>query len=409
MFICCYWFFISDNSLETYAYYLDDNGNIQSSNLWSLNSSYSISSDGYIVYNNELLLSSGTYTFTFDFTGSSAVADFRLYTLYEDQPIYDKVFTIVNGINSFTFTLNSNTTKILWYSNATGSYTNLMLNSGSSAIVYEPYGKVWYSSQGNYSPLFKVLNGTTARAYNSNITDLQTLLNTTPTMTEVVNWSSSYGWSSGSISNIQHAILDASQGDPFFRVNRPIILLSLNTPLVVDNLTFYRIDNNQIRYIYLYFFDGSMESVSIADSSDVSTKYVNWYNYNNKALSYIAFDCEPGYDMVTDISQPSYSMVYADGYDAGSSDGYKEGYQMGLKDGSNGGYQLGYDRGKQDGIQIGSNQSNTLYGMVIAVVDAPINIFKSIFNFDILGINIVGIVFGIITLLLIIYLIKKLL
>lgn len=47
--------------------------------------------------------------------------------------------------------------------------------------------------------------------------------------------------------------------------------------------------------------------------------------------------------------------------------------------------------------------------MIIAIVDAPIDIFKHVFNFDILGINLVGITFGIITLLVIVWLIKKLL
>lgn len=43
------------------------------------------------------------------------------------------------------------------------------------------------------------------------------------------------------------------------------------------------------------------------------------------------------------------------------------------------------------------------------IVDAPIDIIKNIFNFEILGINLVGVVFGIVTLLIIVWLIKKLL
>ena len=70
--------------------------------------------------------------------------------------------------------------------------------------------------------------------------------------------------------------------------------------------------------------------------------------------------------------------------------------------------QEGLNQGYEQGYQVGASQSNSLYGLVIAVIDAPINIFKSIFNFDILGINIVGVTFGIVTLLVIVWLIKKL-
>lgn len=56
-------------------------------------------------------------------------------------------------------------------------------------------------------------------------------------------------------------------------------------------------------------------------------------------------------------------------------------------------------------IQSGGND---LYHMIIAVADTPINIFKSIFNFDVLGINISSIVTMIVSLLVIVWLIKKL-
>lgn len=55
---------------------------------------------------------------------------------------------------------------------------------------------------------------------------------------------------------------------------------------------------------------------------------------------------------------------------------------------------------------LGTN-NNELYGMVIGVAETPINVFKQIFNFDILGINISEFIFGIASLLIIIWLIKK--
>ena len=54
-----------------------------------------------------------------------------------------------------------------------------------------------------------------------------------------------------------------------------------------------------------------------------------------------------------------------------------------------------------------TGSDNDLYQMVIAIADTPIQIFKQIFNFDVLGINLSGFVTMIISLLVIIWLIKK--
>lgn len=69
--------------------------------------------------------------------------------------------------------------------------------------------------------------------------------------------------------------------------------------------------------------------------------------------------------------------------------------------------QQAYIEGKTEGYQQGANTQNTLYNMVIAVADTPINIFKQIFNFNILGLDISGFIFGLISLIIIVWLIKK--
>ena len=68
--------------------------------------------------------------------------------------------------------------------------------------------------------------------------------------------------------------------------------------------------------------------------------------------------------------------------------------------------QANYDQ-LQDSYNRITSGDNDLYHMVIAIADTPIKIFKDIFNFDILGINISGIVTMILSLLIIIWLIKK--
>ena len=65
--------------------------------------------------------------------------------------------TLVNTNQSLT--LDSNTKKIIFSVNASSAkyFTNLMINEGTTALPYEPYGKVWYK----YGAIGKVvLNGT---------------------------------------------------------------------------------------------------------------------------------------------------------------------------------------------------------------------------------------------------------
>ena len=69
--------------------------------------------------------------------------------------------------------------------------------------------------------------------------------------------------------------------------------------------------------------------------------------------------------------------------------------------------QQSYNDGYNKGYDIGNKSENSLYNMVIAIADTPISIFKQIFNFNILGLDISGFIFGIISLLIIIWLIKK--
>ena len=54
-----------------------------------------------------------------------------------------------------------------------------------------------------------------------------------------------------------------------------------------------------------------------------------------------------------------------------------------------------------------TNNPTTLEGMIVCVADLPLTIFKRIFNFDVLGINISTFVMSLLSLVIIIWLIKK--
>lgn len=74
-------------------------------------------------------------------------------------------------------------------------------------------------------------------------------------------------------------------------------------------------------------------------------------------------------------------------------------YQSDLETKYNEGYNLGYSEGV--------NSSNSLGDLMITVADTPISIFKSIFDFNVLGFNLNGFVFSLISLSIVIWLIKR--
>lgn len=404
---------------NSYAYYLNNDGDILSDNLIDNKSVYATGNididytlTGFDIENHSSLnwgqyatfsidyLRTGSYTLSFDQNPTTIV-----YIFVDDVQIFGDGQTSHNHM-SINIPINRDgaNLNIRFYTNA--SITNLMLNEGIEK-PYSAFGK-WYSSSeyeiSNYGPLYKVLNGTTARLYDFNSSQLSDFLNSNPIINETIEWNNNYDFKNSMIPNIRNAILNGS--DELYNVDRPIVLLSLKTPLLIDNLSFYRMVSNEIRYIYLYFEDGSMESVSIANASDVSTKYSIWYNQNKKSLLYIAFDNEVNFDMVSSISQPAYNMVYSDAYNSGSYDGYKEGYNDGIKQSAPNSYIEGYNKGYDDGIQE-DLESSGFRTLITTILSYPVNMVRESLNFEFMGIHVASVVLFIISLGIVAFVIKR--
>lgn len=103
----------------------------------------------------------------------------------------------------------------------------------------------------------------------------------------------------------------------------------------------------------------------------------------------------------TDLSDNVYyEQGYTAGYSAGLGQGSSSGYGDGYRDGNLAGYNTGYDAG----VNASNNYSfNSLFG---AVIDAPLNAFKSLFNFELLGVNLLGLFTGLVTLAFVILIVK---
>lgn len=102
-----------------------------------------------------------------------------------------------------------------------------------------------------------------------------------------------------------------------------------------------------------------------------------------------------------------YSYGYQTGFDYGYDDGYEDGESSGYTDGFSAGetqgYNNGYNVGKADGFTEGVANANeySFAGLLGSVIDVPVNAFKSLFNFEILGVNLSSFLMALLTIMII--------
>ena len=103
------------------------------------------------------------------------------------------------------------------------------------------------------------------------------------------------------------------------------------------------------------------------------------------------------------------SGTYAQGYSAGLKEGISIDRQEALdqyySNGYRNGYTTGFDKGKSEGLRI--SDTGDFRNLILAVVEAPVNTFQSLFNFQILGMD-MRVAFGsLMTLCVVLVVIKK--
>ncbi len=104
------------------------------------------------------------------------------------------------------------------------------------------------------------------------------------------------------------------------------------------------------------------------------------------------------------------NAIYNDGelfkaqYNSSTNENYNNGYHQGLKDGEKNGYANGYSAGLADGIK--DNTIFNIFNGILNIAMVPVNFFLSIFNFEILGINMAGFVSALLTISIIIFLLR---
>lgn len=92
------------------------------------------------------------------------------------------------------------------------------------------------------------------------------------------------------------------------------------------------------------------------------------------------------------------------GYTDGLTVGYDEGHSEGLNQGYESGHLDGYNTGYYEGLEVAENDFQTLF---YGIADAPITILASVLSFEIFGINAYILLFSFLTVLILLWLLKK--
>ena len=91
-----------------------------------------------------------------------------------------------------------------------------------------------------------------------------------------------------------------------------------------------------------------------------------------------------------------------------NNDGLTAGKEIGQNIGYANGYDIGYTNGYDVGLQDGADFENvyTFDRLLSSVIDVPIKAFRSMFNFELLGVNLANFGFAILSVCLVLAVIK---
>ena len=97
------------------------------------------------------------------------------------------------------------------------------------------------------------------------------------------------------------------------------------------------------------------------------------------------------------------SSYVENAHDAGYNEGYEQGERNGFESGKSQGYDAGYAKGVADSNEYSWN------GLIGSVIDVPVRAFTSLFNFEILGVNMASFFFALLSVCIVLVVIKMIL
>lgn len=447
-FVLC---FFAINNKRVNAYFLNSDGNIQSDNLipndrgqfecYKTTNTTCVLNEGVSITSDFDISLSGVTAYTYITKDLSQyineVGVYRVTVFTKNNSVPNRICIFGNSSSqsigctydstSHVFTINENNInnikRIVIYNNSSDmpnsssiTINNFMITKGKS--IYENYipGGTWYSEK--------------------YVGDLAT---------GVISYSSAsltydnrdYG-TSHSISDVS-SYIDSSFGYIYFdRLWRYLDTLTsseyenawltlqlnnkmnLNTTYILNSMfnngnygvgaKFYQGDNLILNVTNWYNNDYAYcNETSGATCSVQISNFVNVGDRPDLQNSFTYFDKIEIWSADTDKRTGSFgfqNISYNQGYNSGYNLGYSTGSSNGEKTGYNKGYNNGYLYGYEKGVDAVEGTDNTLVGLVGGILTAPVNMLKTIFDFEFLGINLTHFIFSIVSLFIVIWLIK---
>lgn len=149
----------------------------------------------------------------------------------------------------------------------------------------------------------------------------------------------------------------------------------------------------------------NIQSVILGATAWNGTSCTNYIQYNSAngywfKISFYTFDSQAQYFNTRTYYLSQDSDNFNIGYNSGWSDGYNTGLNEGNSSGYSEGYNVGYSQGEtngyNDGLEAGS--SYTFMSLISATVDAPIQAFLGLFDFEVFGVDMKKFILGLVLL-----------
>ena len=411
------------------------------------------------IYENiilELSLPAGEYTLSCNIESTDTDSKNRRLIFKNNNNNTQKNVYISDGLNTITFILSNDITNInIATSNSvenskndTATLSNIMLNKGNIAYPYQPYIPYFINQgyQNGYSEGYETGN---TDGYDQGYDDALNSI-------EMVGVSV---WEYARIDCTAFNFIDSNNvNDVYYRTipNIPFSTYTtedgtifLNTSSILEYVKNHVTQNTgqtivTEKYIHLYIrfeerltyfnkkgeytglvsyikpYEGYLTMLGTLENSGIDTNKIRYSNTNG------VYRIEP-------TNSPQNSEYYLSVYELdlilnnfeldigtkaqASSEEYKSGYAQGYLDAATTeytelldekyktGYKEGFTSGKKEGLEISKN--GDWKNLMTAVVEAPVNTFQSLFNFEILGLDMRAAFGSVLAICVILIIIKK--